>query len=134
MRKITNTLKYWKSALVTAVILHLSFASPSEFKGIPTFDNEDKLIHILMYLGLTAVLVFDSVRLNLSKRTRLVICLVYPILVGGVVEILQPIYFFPRSASWLDWLADIIGTIAGWYIMTFIYKKINLNNTPSSKK
>jgi len=134
MLRILYTLKYWKSALVTAVILHLSFASPSEFKGIPTFDNEDKLIHILMYLGLTAVLVFDSVRLNLSKRTRLVICLVYPILVGGVVEILQPIYFFPRSASWLDWLADIIGTIAGWYIMTFIYKKINLNNTPSSKK
>jgi len=134
MRKITNTLKYWKSALVTAFILHLSFASPSEFKSIPTFENEDKLIHFLMYLSLTAILIFDSTRLNLSKRIQLVLCLVYPILLGGIVEILQPIYFFPRSASWFDWLADTLGSIAGWYIMTFIHKKFNLNNTASSNK
>jgi len=87
-----------------------------------------------MYLSLTAILIFDSTRLNLSKRIQLVLCLVYPILLGGIVEILQPIYFFPRSASWFDWLADTLGSIAGWYIMTFIHKKFNLNNTASSNK
>jgi len=41
------------------------------------------------------------------------ICVFYPILLGGAVEILQPIYFAPRTAEWYDWFSDITGTIVG---------------------
>ena len=120
---------YWKSAVITAVILHLSFASPSEFKQIPTFDNEDKLVHFLMYAGLAIVLFFDNKKATFRNTTSgfwyWFICLIFPIFLGGIIEILQPMYFAPRSASWFDWMADILGALVGWIIMKTIYKKLN---------
>jgi VanZ family protein len=124
---IINTLKnYWKSLIVVAVILHLSFASPSEFKGIPTFENEDKLVHFLMYAGLAIALIYDHKRAKTNNSLILyrLICIFFPIFLGGIVEILQPMYFAPRSASWFDWLADILGVLAGWLIMEALYKKL----------
>jgi len=125
---IINALKnYWKSLIIVAVILHLSFASPSEFKGIPTFENEDKLVHFLMYAGLAIALIYDYKGSTLKKSTLIywLICIVFPISLGGIVEILQPMYFAPRSASWFDWLADILGVLAGWLTMKALYKKLN---------
>lgn len=124
---IINTLKnYWKSLIIVAVILHLSFASPSEFKQIPTFENEDKLVHFLMYAGLAIALIYDYQRAKTNNSLILyrLICIVFPIFLGGIIEILQPIYFAPRTASWLDWVADILGVLAGWLIMEALYKKL----------
>lgn len=136
MHKIILTLKYWKSVLITAIILHLSFAPPSEFQGIPTFNNEDKLVHFLMYMGFTAVLLFDSYRIKstkLSQQTLILLCIVYPVLLGGIIEILQPMFFFPRSASWFDWFADSLGVLAGWYSMPLIYRKLGIDIRLTSK-
>ena len=124
---IINILKKgWKSLIIVAVILHLSFASPSEFKGIPTFENEDKLVHFLMYSGLAIALIYDYKRAKTNNSLILywLVCIFAPILLGGIVEILQPIYFAPRTASWLDWVADILGVLAGWLIMEALYKKL----------
>lgn len=127
IQSINKIIKYWKSILVLLLILHLSFAPPSEFKKIPTlFDNEDKLIHVLMYMGLTTVLMFDVSR-NMkdwaAKRNRiLLICIAFPVVAGGVIEILQPIISFPRTASWFDWLADIWGVLLGWYMMKILFR------------
>lgn len=111
---------YWKSFFVVMCILYLSFASPSTFKKIPTFDNEDKLVHILMYAGLTAVLIFDF--RNHKKENNLCsifvfACLLFPSILGGIIEIIQPTFFAPRTGSWGDFLADIIGVFAGWLFM-----------------
>jgi len=126
MSIITTLKNYWKSLVIIAVILHLSFASPSEFKGIPTFENEDKLVHFLMYAGLAIVLIYDHKRAKPNNSLILyrLICIFFPIFIGGIVEILQPMYFAPRSASWFDWLADILGVLAGWLIMEALYKKL----------
>ena len=100
IQSINKIIKYWKSILVLLLILHLSFAPPTEFKKIPTlFDNEDKLIHVLMYMGLTTVLMFDVSR-NMkdwaAKRNRiLLICIAFPVVAGGVIEILNPSFPFP---------------------------------------
>jgi len=121
---------YWKSIIVIGCILYLSFAPPSTFQGIPTFNFEDKLVHLLMYASLTIVLIFDHYRtvkeLNVNKIAFILICLVFPTLFGGVIEIIQPLLFFPRSASWLDWLADILGVLIGWQTMKLIYKNLKI--------
>ena len=115
---------YWKSILIISGILYLSFAPPSEFKGIPTFENEDKLVHIIMYGGLTCVLIFDfrqyAKNNPLSSLAFILICLLTPVILGGVVEILQPIYFAPRTADWFDWISDITGVLLGWLAMKLI--------------
>jgi len=121
---------YWKSLIIISGILYLSFAPPSTFNGVPSFEYEDKLIHILMYGALTCVLIFDlqlyAKKKSLSKFTFIFICLLIPIFLGGIVEILQPIYFAPRTAEWFDWFSDITGVLIGWLAMQFIILKIKL--------
>ena len=119
---------YWKSLLIISGILYLSFAPPSTFKGVPSFENEDKLVHIIMYGGLTCVLIFDFrlyARNNpLSSLAFILICLLTPVILGGVVEILQPMYFAPRTADWFDWFSDITGVSLGWLAMKLIVLKL----------
>jgi VanZ family protein len=125
MNFIKNTVYFWKSILITSIILYLSFAPPSTFKGIPSFDYEDKLVHFLMYLSLCFMLIYDLQKIYNKIKVDLFIfillCLVFPVLLGGAIEILQPMYF-TRDSSWFDWLADIIGVIIGFMIM-FGFKK-----------
>ncbi|MDD3321177.1 MAG: VanZ family protein [Paludibacter sp.] len=120
---------YWKSLIIISCILYLSFASPSSFKDIPTFHNEDKLVHILMYFGLSIVLIFDyrrSANNNINLLAFVLICLIFPTLLGGGIEISQGQFFAPRTASWLDWLADITGVLIGWMGMSLFKPKKQL--------
>jgi VanZ family protein len=125
-----NTFKnYWKSIAIIAFILHLSFAPPSEFKSIPTFENEDKLVHFLMYAFLTSILIYEYRRAQSAQKVNsdclrfILLCIAFPTILGGIIEILQPLFFFPRTASWLDWLSDSLGVLAGWLALKMIYKK-----------
>lgn len=117
---------YWKSLIIIIGILYLSFASPSTFNGIPTFKNEDKLVHLFLYSGLTCILIFDFWKYVKYNRINTIafylICIVFPILLGGAVEILQPMYFAPRTAEWLDWFSDITGVMVGWLSMQLLRK------------
>ena len=116
-------LNYWKSIVVIICIFILSFASPSTFKKIPTFPIEDKIVHLLMYLGLTAVLFFEYMQHkgnNVKSFKFVLVCIILPILLGGSIELMQENFFPPRSASWLDWLSDIAGVGLGWLVMQFV--------------
>jgi VanZ family protein len=115
---------YWKSILIVAGILYLSFAPPSTFKGIPAFEFEDKLVHLLMYGGLSFFLIFDFQRHTknnpMSGLAFSLICLFIPVFLGGIVEIMQPLYFSPRTAEWFDWFSDISGVLLGWLASSII--------------
>ena len=108
-------------------ILFLSFAPPTDFQGIPSFENEDKLVHLLMYAGLTSMLIFDFrlavLNFNLKSFRFIFFCLVFPTLLGGIIEILQPMYFAPRTASWFDFISDSIGVFVGLIFMN-VFKNI----------
>ena len=124
---------YWKSLIIIACILYLSFAPPSTFKGVPTFEFEDKLVHLLMYGGLTLFMIFDYRRYTIQNPKSgfafILICIIIPILLGGAVEILQPMYFAPRTAEWMDWFSDIAGIILGWsasLLIINIFKKVSV--------
>jgi VanZ family protein len=129
MKIIHFILYFWKSIVVICIILYLSFAPPSTFNGIPTFKNEDKLVHILMYAGLTGALIFEFRRYAKTNTISIVafilICLLFPVFLGGAVEILQPMYFAPRTAEWFDWFSDITGMLIGWTGMRFITPKLS---------
>ena len=42
--------------------------------------------------------------------------LCYPILYGGLMELLQEYYFPPRTGDWEDWIADIVGVLIAFFI------------------
>lgn len=90
---------------------------------LPDVRLADKWGHLAAYLLLAALLMCDSARAGIVRSGRWTLSLVLPILYGGVLEIVQ-MYCPPRSADWLDWLADMIGTLIGaalgyviWHIM-----------------
>ena len=124
-----NPFQYWESLIIIAGILYLSFAPPSTFNGVPSFTYEDKLVHLLLYSGLTFILIFDfhkrNKHINIKSLSFLFICIFTPILLGGLVEILQPIYFAPRTAEWFDWFSDIAGTLLGLFSARLL-KKIKI--------
>jgi len=124
-----NPFQYCESLIIIAGILYLSFAPPSTFNGVPSFTYEDKLVHLLLYSGLTFILIFDfhkrNKHINIKSLPFLFICIFTPILLGGLVEILQPIYFAPRTAEWFDWFSDIAGTLLGLF-STRLLKKFKI--------
>ena len=132
-----NALKYIPSVLVAALIMYLSLLREPHFT-LPTIPipHLDKWFHGLLYFIFAATLTSDHLRFRLEQQkqsntqsaelkrynlriTDYIVCLLIPILYGGIIEILQENFFQPRTGEWFDWLADIIGVILGFAITIF---------------
>lgn len=129
LRTIQN---YWKSVLMVTIILYLSFAPPSDFKAVPKINiaNFDKFVHFILYILLAIILIIDLLKTTKTAvpKTRFIIqCLLFPIVMGGFIELAQDQWFYPRTAEWIDWISDILGTSIGAFIM-YKLKKINLTS------
>ena len=81
-----------------------------------------------MYAGLSCLLIFDFRLANNKNKTKSVVgfmlCLLFPVLLGGSIEILQPLYF-ERGGSWFDLSANLTGIIAAWVFMHVFQGLIN---------
>ncbi|MGB4414614.1 MAG: VanZ family protein [Paludibacter sp.] len=120
---------YWKSTLTLLAILYLSFTPTSEFNKLPPIKIEylDKIVHVVLYSFFTFILVTDfskNTRVIKNRRNYFIFsCIVFPLLFGAFVEIAQELWFYPRSAEWIDWFADILGVSIGLIVMC-LFKKI----------
>jgi len=120
-------IKYWKSILMTLVILVLSFAKLSSPVSISKEIPFDKIAHFFMYLILTIILMYDFTRdtkLNFRKNMFVYVCILFPFLLGALTEILQTLFFYPRVAEWIDLLSNTVGIFTGWGIFLLFKKKI----------
>jgi len=80
-----------------------------------------------MYAGLTMVMIFDFRNHTKNNATNFIFvaaCLLFPSIFGGIIEILQPTLFAPRTGSFGDFYADVLGVFAGWLAM-FFWSKIS---------
>ena len=73
--------------------------------------------HLLAYALLGAVAHWDSRRIEL-KRYVVLIAIVLPILYGGALELVQELWFYPRTGDWLDWAVDAIGVVLGYSLIS----------------
>ena len=105
---------YPLSILVVAIICYLSFFTPpkTDMEEIP---NIDKLVHLCMYGGLTLVLWFEYLRRHTEICWRRIVLLgiVFPVLMSGMIEILQATCTSNRSGDWLDFVANCAGVLLG---------------------
>ncbi len=113
--------------LVAASVLYLSLLREPHLmlNDMVRLPWSDKIAHALMYFTLTAVYIFDLRRLSRNiqmpkpKYTNAVVVGAVAIIAyGGLIELLQGAFFAPRTAEWLDWLADTIGTLTATALMT----------------
>lgn len=88
------------------VVTHLPPFHLSDFPEIP---QADKIMHGVGYLVLAVALAITLKFHALARRRRVWAVLVAMALYGAFDEITQPM--FSRTASWGDWLADIVGVV-----------------------
>ncbi len=109
---------YGLSILSSLGVLYLSIlrdVSPLHLPKIPYFD---KVAHCGLYLVLSAVICFELYRqrYTFSDKIMWAFGLCFPILYGGLMELLQEYYFPPRTGDWSDWIADIIGVFVAFFL------------------
>lgn len=124
MKKVLSI--YWKSTTIILLICYLSLSKGDEFPKLQPFEYFDKIVHFIMYFTLSAVLVYDYKSVKNPKApiyAYYLLALVFPAFFGGIIEILQGAFFPPRTADWLDWLADIAGTFFGFFVVHLFFRK-----------
>lgn len=73
-----------------------------------------------MYCLLAVILIADYYnKKSTSNKLLMFKIVIFSIILGGAIELIQEKWFYPRSAEWIDWLADILGTISGTIFMIF---------------
>ena len=119
---------FWRKALIykEAIIIGLLIAYFSVVKEPVIRLPEDvafadKWGHVLAYFLMGSMLALDLWRGDVKGMHLWVIGLAVPIVYGGLLEIIQGAFCYPRTASWWDWLADIIGTIVGVSIVAGLW-------------
>ncbi|MDD2283968.1 MAG: VanZ family protein [Paludibacter sp.] len=122
MRFITD---YWKTILTTLIIIVLSFARFPSLEQIPKVTNWDKIVHFLMYAGLTVVVMWDydkESNKNNEKWRFFLLCLAFPLFMGMFTEILQHLIASGRHGDIYDWISNTVGVFVGWGIFV-VYKR-----------
>lgn len=124
--------RYPLSLAIIAIVIFLSFFRPPSVK-VPVFSGFDKLVHFLMYAGISGCLwlefFFNHRKEAFNVRYAIIGAVVAPILFSGVVELLQEHLTKYRGGEWLDFLANtcgvLVATAVAWYIIRPLIIKPN---------
>lgn len=116
--------RYPISLFIIVVVIYLSFFRPPSVE-IGKIPGIDKLAHVCMYGGLSGMLWFEFLR-NHRKYDEVmwhawvgaVLC---PVMMSGVIELLQEYYTSYRGGDWFDFLANSVGvtlaTLFAYFVM-----------------
>jgi VanZ family protein len=116
---------YWKTIGWALLVLLISAWSGEKLNkiGFLHIHNIDKVIHFLMYFIFTFLMIND---INNSKRKTfnyvqiILFSVVFTILYGGSMELLQSITKLHRTSDFFDFLANAAGSLTA----VFLYKPI----------
>lgn len=116
--------KHVLSLSLTAVVIVLSlfpFGRIELAEGVPLAD---KWTHMVMYGTLSLALAWEYSHSGkpLTWPRYLLIVLLYPILLGGLLELAQAYCTNYRSGEWLDLVADTIGAAVAAAIAAVCFK------------
>lgn len=113
---LTNCLKrYPLSHLVAVVIVVLSLYPFGDIEIMEDVPLADKWTHMVMYGGFTVVIWYEYGRHHAQPQwSRLIPWgIIAPIVMSGVMELLQAYATTYRSGEWFDLLANSIGVALG---------------------
>jgi VanZ family protein len=125
--------KYWISVFLTLIIMVLCFIDTAPLPEAP-MTNFDKLVHLVMLMGLSGAIFFDStgyLRRQIDIRWIFLGSFLFPTLLSGAIEIIQEYCTPTRSGDWMDFLFDGIGAFLGicvcFPINRMLKKKVDLS-------
>lgn len=110
----------WLIGLYLTILIILSGLPGDQLPDIE-FDNHDKVIHALMYAGLSGLIGgFGLLNTKYSTPKVLILAVLFASGYGCVMEILQEYVFSKRSFDVYDIMSNIIGSLLGAIIVNFI--------------
>ena len=111
MKRVVMSLlnKYKLSMFAVALLLYLSFTNAQEFddSALLMFKHADKVIHFLMYFGVSAALYTDFSWLQRKKAS--IIAISTTTLLAILTELGQTYFTETRSGDIFDFLCNIAG-------------------------
>ena len=108
----------WGIIIFILSIFKLSTASIIEDKLIP---HSDKLVHLFLYTLFSFLLLIEN-----KKSKRNIFLLLFAIIYGILMELLQHFFTSYRSFEFYDILANSFGAILGFILFTQIRTKLQL--------
>lgn len=117
--------------MIILLVVYLSFFKPPSV-DLPLFPGVDKLVHFLMYGGMSGVIwlefLWNHRREQPSLRKGVIGAALCPILFSGGVELMQEQFTSYRGGEWLDFFANtsgvIVASLIAWYmIRPFLSKR-----------
>lgn len=114
MKPVLLRLILW-SNIVWALIIFILCAIPGEDIPNPGLNipHLDKVVHFGMFFIMSVLLAYVlEAKTRLPLRTIYLLAIATALVYGGAIELLQH-YFFNRGGDVWDWLANILGGIAG---------------------
>jgi VanZ family protein len=94
--------------------------------------NFDKLVHLIMFMGLSGIIFFENTRYlrkQIGKQRIIWGSFVFPTLFSGAIEIGQEYLTTCRTGDWMDFLFDAIGAGIGLGICWLINKRLKINQS-----
>lgn len=124
---ITRLFHFTETIVISLALLYLSLFREVPI-DIPPFEYSDKIGHCAMYALLSFAMLLNHKRNQTKSSIALISTIIFPIMYGGLIELLQGLPVFVRSCDWKDWIADIIGTFVGILLAT-LWKQMLLTQT-----
>ena len=118
--------KYPFTWALVIVIFYLCLMPVPE-TPVQDFPGIDKLVHTGMYGFLCLIIMIERLRQVKSRPLNIRHCFVglflLPILMSGIIELLQAYATTCRSGDWWDMAANTLGVIVVWCIFYHFSKK-----------
>ena len=120
MTYFSGKMKYLISIIWLGLIFFASLTPSNKIPDFQLFLHADKVIHFLMYTGLSFSLI-PALLINKKYKRSYFLSLIISVFVGFLMEYFQQVLVIGRSAEFFDFVANTIGSIAGIsiYQLTF---------------
>ena len=110
---IKSIQQHWKPVTIF-LLLVIAFLSLYPLPKPPELQGTDKTYHLVAYF----LLALPS---GLKKPNKWVLFIFLFIIFGGVIEMIQP--YVNRYGEWLDFFANTIGVISGFFVGVILNNK-----------
>lgn len=115
--------RYPLTLLTLALIWFLCFMTPPSTK-LDNVIGFDKVVHFGMYFFLSMVIMYEQRKSNIGFWIVWLSCLVLPICMSGLIEILQEnCTNGRRSGDVWDFVANSAGALCAWFVGRKILEK-----------
>lgn len=127
-KNVINHVRRYPFSVACIVLVWLLSLTPF-FPETP-FDNVqfiDKWVHLVMYGGTTVVIWWEYRRCHRNQSfcsRRLILWgILAPILMGGLLELLQTYATTTRNGDWVDFAANTLGVVIG-AACSYLYRRL----------